>query len=404
MGWIMKKRTLQIMLAVLLLAGLCARHIPAAAVNQAEIDALEVERDGLRDRQDSIQEQIGALRTDMDAILTRKAALDERSELLRQDIALLEEQIALYDQIIAEKRADAEQAGAEEAEQFARYRRRVRALEEGGSRPYIAFLLNAASLSDLLSRLNDVTDILSRDQNLRAEYVAARERAEAAAAAYEAAQEAQRSKRAELLGQEALLAAQLEDAGRLIAQLEADIDRYTEFYEAVEEEKARVEALIDEKAEALRRQQEEEERRKNQPSAATGAPTSGYYVWPSYTAYITSPFGPRTHPIYGVLKPHTGVDIGAAYGTAVTAAAAGTVSAAVPDYGSAGYGTYAAIYHSNGTTTLYGHMSSLAVSAGDTVAQGQTIGYVGSTGASTGPHLHFEIRVDGACVDPMQYF
>ena len=83
------------------------------------------------------------------------------------------------------------------------------------------------------------------------------------------------------------------------------------------------------------------------------------------------------------------------------AAAAGTVT--IAEY-SSGYGNYVTIYHSNGSTTLYGHMSSIAVTAGQTVSQGQVIGYVGSTGYSTGPHLHFEVRVNGTCVDPVQYF
>ena len=132
--------------------------------------------------------------------------------------------------------------------------------------------------------------------------------------------------------------------------------------------------------------------------------SSGYYAWPANTTYITSPFGYRVHPIYGTSRLHSGTDIGASYGSPVTAAAAGSVITAVLDYGTTGYGTYVAIYHDNGTTTLYGHMSSLAVSQGDYVSQGQVIGYVGSTGASTGPHLHFEVRINGSCVDPMQYF
>ena len=107
------------------------------------------------------------------------------------------------------------------------------------------------------------------------------------------------------------------------------------------------------------------------------------------------------HPIFGTTKFHSGLDIAANSGAVVSAAAGGTVS--IAEYSSS-YGNYVVIYHSNGTTTLYAHMSSIAVSAGDTVSQGQTVGYVGSTGNSTGPHLHFEVRVNGSCVDPLGYF
>ncbi len=108
------------------------------------------------------------------------------------------------------------------------------------------------------------------------------------------------------------------------------------------------------------------------------------------------------HPIFGTTKYHSGVDIAAGYGAAIQAAAGGTVSIAEK---SDSYGYYCVIYHSNGTTTLYAHMNEMpCVSVGDTVSAGQLIGYVGSTGWSTGPHCHFEIRVNGSCVDPIAYF
>ena len=398
----MRKSSLRALFAALLALGMCVPPFPVIAVTQGEIDALEAERDALRDRQEDLSEQLGAMQAEHVSVLARKAALDEQSALLWQDITLLDEQIVLYDGIIAEKQAETETARAEEEAQLARYRQRVRAMEEQGRWSYLSFLIGADSLSDLLSRWNDISDILAHDHDLRADYAAARERAEAAEAECEAAQERQREKQTELLERQALLAEQVEAAGRLLAQLEDDIEAYQAFCAAAEAEKERVQALIDEKAAELKKQQEEAERLKNQLPAA-GA-SAGYYAWPANTTWITSPFGPRVHPIYGQLKPHTGVDIGASYGSAVTAAAAGTVTVAMLDYGSVGYGTYVAIYHANGTTTLYGHMSALSVSAGDTVTQGQVIGYVGDTGAATGPHLHFEIRENGVCVDPMQYF
>ncbi|MGI6684638.1 MAG: M23 family metallopeptidase [Bacillota bacterium] len=127
------------------------------------------------------------------------------------------------------------------------------------------------------------------------------------------------------------------------------------------------------------------------------------YIWPSAASdYVTSFFGTRLHPILGVYKTHSGIDIGAGYGTAVLAAADGAVATAAYDAG--GYGNYIIIDHGNGNMTLYAHMSQMSVGVGQTVKQGQTIGFVGSTGMSTGPHLHFEVYVGGTRVDPLLYF
>ena len=115
---------------------------------------------------------------------------------------------------------------------------------------------------------------------------------------------------------------------------------------------------------------------------------------------VTCPYGPRIHPVTGVNSIHTGVDFGASYGTPIVAAKSGVVTTVT--YNTA-YGNMVIIDHGDGTSTLYAHASSFATSVGQTVSQGQTIAYVGSTGYSTGPHLHFEIRINGPHVNPMLY-
>ena len=128
----------------------------------------------------------------------------------------------------------------------------------------------------------------------------------------------------------------------------------------------------------------------------------GIYIWPSNASnYVTSFFGTRIHPITEEVHHHTGIDIGAAYGTDVLAAADGEVTLA----GWNGeYGYCVIIEHEGGHKTLYAHMSLVNTSAGDTVVQGQTVGFVGSTGTSTGAHIHFETFVNGSRVDPLLYF
>jgi murein DD-endopeptidase MepM/ murein hydrolase activator NlpD len=126
----------------------------------------------------------------------------------------------------------------------------------------------------------------------------------------------------------------------------------------------------------------------------------GVLAVPIPGAPITSGFGPRVHPIYGDVRMHTGIDFGAPYGTPIHAAGDGVVVSAGP---LGGYGNATVIDHGNGLATLYAHQSSMIVSAGQHVSRGQIIGYVGCTGLCTGPHLHFEVRVRGTPVDPMQY-
>ena len=124
-------------------------------------------------------------------------------------------------------------------------------------------------------------------------------------------------------------------------------------------------------------------------------------MWPCPSChYLTSYFGWRYHPVYHENRYHSGVDIGASYGATVVAADGGTV---ITSGYVSGYGECIVINHGNGLTTLYGHMSSRVVSVGQSVSKGQTIGYVGSTGVSTGPHLHWEVTLNGQRVDPLNY-
>jgi len=135
----------------------------------------------------------------------------------------------------------------------------------------------------------------------------------------------------------------------------------------------------------------------------TGDYTGGVMAWPVAKSgtYITSDYGTREHPVYGVIKYHTGIDIGnAGFGAPVIAAADGVVTMA-GYYG--GYGNCVIINHGNGISTLYGHGQTILTEVGKEVKKGDLIMEVGSTGVSTGPHLHFEVRFNGSCVDPMPY-
>ena len=211
----------------------------------------------------------------------------------------------------------------------------------------------------------------------------------------------QEEKKAELEEEKAALEQKIADAAALIADLQSDIEAYKKAYDEFEAAEKAVQAQIDQQVAELKRQEEQQQQQdpSYDPGAANGA--TGSMMWPCPSChYVTSPFGWRYHPIYHENRYHSGVDIGASYGATIVAADGGTVITA----GSvSGYGNCVVINHGNGLTTLYGHMSSIAVSVGQRVSKGQTIGYVGSTGNSNGPHLHWEVAVNGQRVNPLNY-
>lgn len=395
-----------VVLVVIMVLGLVMTGISALAVSQSEIDALEVQRDEIRAQQSDVKEQLYALQNEMASVIDKKAKLDEQNELNHKDIELINEQIELYDLLIAEKIKEVAAAEQKEQEQFELYSAHVRVMEENSNWTYAAILFNATSFTDFLSRLDDVTEIMQADKRIEAAYQKSTEDLKTVKAEFEEIQAEQKIKRVELLDEKEKLEKAIEDAYKIMIDLEADIEEYKAAFEANEALEAGVQAQIDAKNAELAEQQRKAEEAAKALAAAQNttytAPTvSGSYSWPSSVTYITSKFGYRVHPIFGTTKYHAGVDIAASSGSNVNAAMAGTVS--IAQYSSS-YGNYVVIYHSNGSSTLYAHLSTILVSEGDTVSAGQTVGYCGSTGWSTGPHIHFEIRVDGVNVDPLSYF
>jgi murein DD-endopeptidase MepM/ murein hydrolase activator NlpD len=244
-------------------------------------------------------------------------------------------------------------------------------------------------------------------------------------AAQRAVDAERRDAAAKIVAQREAVAAKVEaeaDKRRLvIAQLEADEESYVALVDDLRTQSKQIEAELRRRAAAerarLAAQAAAEARRlaaaqRSRASAAAPSgggsgsssatpPTStGALQWPA-SGPKTSDYGWRTHPIFGTRRFHAGIDIGAGYGAAIVAAASGVVVSAGAQ---GGYGNTVVIDHGGGLATLYAHQSSYAVSSGQRVDRGQVIGYVGSTGYSTGPHLHFETRVNGAPRDPMGYF
>ena len=385
---------------------LCAIPTSAYAVTQADIDAAEARRDALTEQRKAAQAVVDELDAEHASVLERKLAMDERNQYTIEQMELNSEQIDLYDQMIAEKAEEVAEANRLAEEQLKRYRSRVRAMEENGNYDVLAIILQANNLRDLLTTIDDVGEIMEGDKQLERQYIAAREYAEGVQAEYEAYKAELEAKQEVLREEQKQLEAELEEANNLLLDLESML---AENEELLAELRAREDAL-DAELDALIAKREEE--RRQQQIVSSGNASSGYtggtvtsagnWGWPVSCTYITSAVGNRFHPVSGIWKYHSGMDIGSSHGDSVWATESGTVCCAGVK---GGYGNCVMIDHGNGYYSLYGHLSSIAVSLNQTVSKGQVIGYVGSTGVSTGPHLHFEFRnSSGASIDFMGWF
>ena len=411
------KRKIKTLLAGLLCCALLLSVSPirADATTQDDIEALRAERDAIRAQRLEKQAVVDQLEEEQAGILEQKRALDERNLYTLQQIELNDEEIALYDEMIAEKGKELFAAQELENEQLERYRSRVRAMEENGTLNYLAMILKANNLGELLSTIDDIGEIMQSDRKLEDAYIQARENTEEVKAEYEEYRAEINGKQDVLREEKAKLEAEIAEATELLLSIQDDLENRQAEYDAIMAEEEQTEAAIDrlvaqleaERAEAARRAAEEAAAAAAQNGGGGGssggyANATGSFIFPvaSYV-YISSRFGERVHPITGELKNHNGMDIASNMGTAVYAADGGKVVLA-EWYG--GYGNCIMIDHGNGYKTLYGHLSSIAVSDGQGVSQGAVIGAVGSTGNSTGPHLHFEVYANDSRIDPEQFY
>lgn len=410
MFFLRNKRAFSAILALLLSIALIF-PLEALAVSEEELDQLKSERDALVKQRQAQQAVVNDLRNQQAGVLELKQALDERNTYTLWQIQLTQQEIELYNHMIAEKNMEVEEALELELEQLDKYRSRVRAMEENGNLGFLALLLNSSNLGEFLTSADDIGEIMESDRALEDAYIAARENTEAVRAEYEEYKAGIEEVKQDLEGQQAELEAELEEANLLITRITADIESNAAILEEFAAAEKQAETNVANMVIALEKKRLAEEAAAAAAAAAAGggggggggsAVGTGNFLWPAPTStYITSRFGLRIHPVTGVQKSHTGTDIGAGAGDNVLAAAPGTVTMASWN---GGYGNCVMIDHGNGYQTLYAHMSSIAVANGTAVAAGTVIGYVGSTGVSTGPHLHFEIWASGSRIDPEQFF
>lgn len=363
--------------------------------SQKKIDSMQQEKAEL----EQAMKKLGSLQEDAKAYISE---MDRQLSSLDEQLTQLARQISDKEAQLKETGEMLTQAQANEAEQYASMKTRIRYMYEKGDTSFIDMILNAGSWKELLNRAEYIKKISSYDRQKLEEYKETRDRVaetrkrqETEKAELLALQEATRAKQSSVQTlmkkkqQElSVYQQQFKDAQNKVSGLNADIQAQEAHIEAIE-------------AEIRRREEEARKKAAAEGKQYTQRTLKGGLSWPlPSSSRVTSGFGARTSPTEGASSYHKGIDISAPVGSAVVAAAAGEV--VIATY-SASAGNYVMINHGSGIYTVYMHLSSISVSQGESVSQGQKVGGVGSTGYSTGPHLHFGVRKNGSYVDPLSY-
>ncbi|MEX2645888.1 MAG: peptidoglycan DD-metalloendopeptidase family protein [Gaiellaceae bacterium] len=368
----------------------------------------------LRDRQSEIQDRIAALRNKIASANSRSGVLTSQISLvttqirsleddvsrasakldaIENDLAVRRNKLAALTQIYQLQTGELNRLKREHAAAEARAGRRLVAIYQEGDPTTVDVVLASRSFADLLDQLDFLSEIGRQDQSIARELSAAKlemrdARAKTNASRKQVAEAAR--------GLERQLDAQLAERNRLVsvqgqlADARATKQRTLSKVEHSKQDFLNEAAALEQASRELAAKIQAAQR--SSAVSVGGASPSGY-IWP-VAGPVTSTFGPR----WG--RMHEGIDISAPSGAPIRSAAAGTVIYAG---WLGGYGNLVVVDHGGGVATAYAHMSSIASGTGQQVAQGQVIGYVGSTGHSTGPHLHFEVRINGQAVDPLGY-
>lgn len=411
-----KKRILYILVGVLICgsaAGAFCGNGTSVSVQAtsttANIDKAEERKKELEEKKKETEARIASLEEEKDDVLVYIEKLDKQLAEIQEDMAELNTEIAQVDKELAQAEIELAEAIEQEEKQYNSMKLRIKYMYENGDSDYISLLLSAEDFGDFLNRTEYIAKISEYDQKSYENYKALKQKVIDTQNKLTAQKEELAGLKEELAYEESTVTKLSEAKAAEVAKYEEKIDladsEAAAFQKKIEEQEELIEQLLEER----RKQIEEEERRKQQEAAqngnssntSSGQVSASGFIWPlSVSGRITSYFGSREQPTAGASTNHKGIDVGAPTGTPILAAAAGEVVTAT--YSSSA-GNYVMIYHGNSTYTVYMHCSSLNVSVGQQVTQGQTIAAVGSTGYSTGPHLHFGISINGSYVNPLNY-
>ena len=442
-----------IMAAVMILS-LILSLIPAASAASSseirnQINDLKAQQSDIRNQMSDLQAQYEKNEDEIADLVARKAIIDQEIFLLYSQIDLINEQINSFALLIADKQDELDDAQSLYDALSEEHRARIRAMEEEGSMSYWEVLFKANSFADLLDRLNMIQEIAAADRRRLQELDDAADQVKAAKDSLQSEKDDLESTRQELDATYADLDAKQQEAKAMIAELVEKARELEDLYEGFEMEEADLMFEIaqmekeyndakyrewlahiatattattapttqpaggdsntedetsqggdKEDGDAVVIEPSQTEPPETEPPETSAPPASEGWIRPCSYTVLTSPFGYRDAPTAGASSFHQGVDLAGPEGTPIYAARSGTVTIARYS-NSAGY--YVTINHGDGFSSVYMHMTGYTVSVGQSVSQGQLIGYMGSTGISTGPHLHFGIALNGAYVNPALY-
>lgn len=414
-------RIISIVLAAVILLSLVSTalivmvHAASSSEIKSKLADLRAKQAEIQKQSDELEKSIAENKDQTKTLVSQKAEIDQEMEMSRQKIENLNEQIQQLNLLIAEKQTELEASVAKEEALQKQYKARLRSMEETGSVSYWSILFRASSFSDLLDRVDMIREIAESDQLMLKQLSAATQAVETERDDLEQQKQDLQQTEDDLAAEQAELETKRAEADKLITQMQVEYASLSDEFLAAEADEAAVREQI-KKTEtdyfnALAKEQaaaaaaaaaaNKASNSNNSSASSSGGASSGGFAFPlAYSTGVTCAYGPRVHPINGNKSFHYGVDLAAGMSTEIYATKSGTVTGAT--YGEAN-GYYVTINHGDGYSSIYAHMTNYVVSVGDSVKQGQLIGYVGTTGWSTGPHLHFEILYNGSNVNPMNY-
>ena len=396
------RQILCLALALLLLVSALPVSVFAAssAEIQKELDSLKAENKEIQRQIDGIQSQYDAAYSDMADVVAQKEAIDQEITLLNSKIETTNAQIAAYSQLIADTQDELDSADESLRTLSYEHRERIRVMEEQGNLTYWQVIFQANSFTDLLDRITMVEEINAADRRRIEQMRIASDIVTATQMNLETEKQDLEAVRIQLAEDEALLAQRREASDKLLVELEKKAE---EFQILLAESEVLQEDLMQEIAakEAELKEAKYDEELKRLALQGENPPSNATWITPVSGARLTSPFGQRLHPVLKVYRMHNGIDLAIAQGTPIYATRAGKVTRTA--YQAGGAGNYVSINHLDGFASIYMHMTHYVVKEGQTVSAGQLIGYVGSTGISTGPHLHFGVSYAGTYVNPLAY-
>lgn len=418
------KNRLKIITAIMLTLIFCMQPVcNVQATEESNLSEAQQEKKTLENDLQKAKELIDSLKGSKEDIQSEVEKLDKQLNEISGKVKELESRLSKKRQEIADTESALNKAKEQEKKQYRNMKKRIQFMYENGQTSYVEMLLSADSFTDFLNAVEYITQISQYDRKMLKEYqnmqVTIADTQKTLETDYASLQSLQAKVQEEKQAVAALESAEkgelndvaddLTDAQTVAKAYEAEIQAQNEVIaqiQAAQKRAAEQQAAQQQAQAAEENQGATDAAGENQNTAQNTTPSgngqsTGSMMWPCPSSKrVTSDYGPRTSPTNGASSNHKGIDIGAAYGADIVAADGGTVLVAT--YSSSG-GNYVIIDHGGGLCTVYMHASSLTVSAGQTVSKGQVIAKVGSTGISTGNHLHFGVTLNGVYVSPWGY-